>query len=642
MTPAMKKLGFAATALIVLLLAFNSLREDNRQETTRQDYVEQAMAEALPLFANNCVECHDAFGTGLNEAPALNDRDVRNKDADELFRTIERGRDTTAMVAYSLDEGGAFTDAQIDNLVTLIKYGDWRMVEAYVEAEGLTPADVPPLAVDAETLSYPLEMITAGRETYLGNCYSCHRGGTTNVTAHRIGTALDDNDFIRDNTDEELLVFVQEGRAEDAPDNVTGNEMPPRGGNTNLGDEDILNTIAYLRELNTNPTFVDDLSAETEELVTTTTWEDVAYRWVPVVDNLDSPTLITHAGDGSGWLFAVEQPGIIMVVEDGTLHDEDPFMDISHLLPERVYEAAYTEQGLLGLAFHPQYESNGQFFVSYSNTLGNSVIARYHVRPDDPYHADPESGEILLTVEQPFEDHNGGNILFGPDGYLYIGFGDGGNPADPNYNSQDTQQYLGKMLRIDVDSGTPYGIPPDNPFVDNPDFLPEIWAYGLRNPWRYTFDRATGDLYIGDVGQWRIEEVDYQPASSTGGENYGWSAFEGREVYLEDVVLPAEDVTMPILQYEHSIGLSITGGYVYRGEALPALQGYYVYGDYMNGFVWFIWRDEAGDWQNAEFMDSSFVISSFGEDEAGELYLVDYKGIVYRLELDSSSPSDTK
>jgi glucose/arabinose dehydrogenase len=408
---------------------------------------------------------------------------------------------------------------------------------------------------------------------------------------------------------------------------VTGNEMPARGGNPNLTDDEILTVIAYLRELNAGTaTLVLDQQGEAPAV---TTWNGFNYRWVKVVDNLDIPLLATHAGDGSGRIFVVEQMGRIMIVADGALNPE-PFLDINNLLPVGVQHGIYTEQGLLGLAFHPNYAENGLFFVSYSNHAGDSVIARYRVSLDDPNRADPDSQVILLTVDQPFEDHNGGNIVFGPDGYLYIGFGDGGRPADPNYNSQRPDVYLGKMLRIDVNAET-YTVPADNPFVDDPEFLPEIWAWGLRNPWRFTFDRETGDLFIGDVGQWLIEELDFQPGTSTGGENYGWSAFEGNQPYLEDETVRSEH-TPPIHQYFHDVGSSITGGYVYRGQALPGLWGEYIYGDYVSGVIWIGHFDETGAWVNETFMDSGFVISSFGEDEQGELLLVDYKGAVYRLE----------
>jgi glucose/arabinose dehydrogenase/mono/diheme cytochrome c family protein len=626
----MKKLGFGATVFIVLLLAFNALREPFRQRDTLTEQQRAAITRATALFAANCVGCHGAFGEGLAPNPVLNSRDVRHKDASELYKTIARGRLSTAMAAFSIDEGGALTSTQIDDLVTLIQYGSWRDVQAYVSAQGLTPTEVPPIEqqFDIAALTYPLEIVSQGRDVYLANCFSCHNPGSTGVSAHNIGKDLLNNQFIQDSTDEELLEFIKQGRTATDPANVTGNAMPARGGNPNLIDADISSAIAYLRELNsgtaTLPTIIET------DLNPPGTWGGATYQWIQVVDNLDSPLGLVNAGDESDRLFVLEQEGFVWIIEGGQLKPE-PFLDITDLLPLRVYEGIYTEQGLLGLAFHPDYAENGLFFINYSNREGDSVVARYRVKPDNPDRADPDSAVILLTVDQPFEDHNGGDLVFGLDGYLYIGFGDGGRPAEPNYNSQDPQKYLGKMLRIDVNADS-YTIPPDNPFVDNPDYLPEIWAMGLRNPWRYTFDRETGDLYIGDVGQWHIEELDFQPADSRGGENYGWSAFEGSEIYLEDETVLGEH-TLPILEHIHDEGQSITGGYVYRGEMLPGLWGLYIYGDYITGAVWLAYRDEIGLWHNPLLMDTGFVISSFGEDEQGEIYLVDYKGSVYRLEI---------
>lgn len=635
----MKLLGFGATVLIVLLFSFNMLREPFRQRDSLSASERAAIQRATEIYATTCVNCHGAFGQGLNQTPALNRTDLRQMDATEIYKTIERGRLNTAMVAFGTSEGGTFTSPQIDDLVTLIQLGSWRDVQNYIEAQGLTPTEIPPIEqqFDLEKLTYELEIVAAGREVYLANCFSCHNAGTTGTTGHSIGKDLTDNEFVRDHTDQELLDFVIEGRTADDPVNVTGNAMPARADNPNLSDEEILQAVAYVRELNSGAAIlvVDTGPAGPP----TGVFEGIEYAWELVAGNFDSPLLVTNAGDGSGRLFVAEQPGRIMIVQDGVTVPE-PFLDITDLVPRFTYSGGYTEQGLLGVAFDPDYETNGRFFVSYSNLAGDSVIARYKVS-DDPNRADPASAVILLEVDQPFEDHNGGNLVFGPDGYLYIGFGDGGRPAEPNYNSQKPDTYLGKMLRIDV-SGETYDIPPDNPFVDDPAFLPEIWAFGLRNPWRYTFDRETGDLYIGDVGQWLIEELDFQPASSTGGENYGWSAFEGPDVYLEDETLYGDSVhTPPILHYTHDVGLCITGGYVYRGPSMPGLQGKYLYGDYIGGLIWLIFRDDASanaaastdvaGWQNVDFMDTGFVISSFGEDEAGEVYLVDYKGGIYRL-----------
>jgi glucose/arabinose dehydrogenase len=350
------------------------------------------------------------------------------------------------------------------------------------------------------------------------------------------------------------------------------------------------------------------------------------YQWVEVASDFDSPIYLTHAGDTR--LFVAEQGGLIWIIENGEVLP-DPFLDISLLLSDDVFSGSYTERGLLGLAFHPNYAENGLFFLSYTDVNGDSVIARYHVSTDDPNLADPDSAAVILTVDQPFADHNGGYIGFGPDGYLYIGFGDGGSLEDPSKNGQKTDTLLSKILRIDINADT-YTVPDDNPFVGNADYLPEIWAIGVRNPWRMSFDRASGDLYIGDVGQWDWEEVNFQPAASKGGENYGWSAFQGAHPFIDQPT--SSEVTMPIFEYPHAEGCAITGGYVYRGDALPELQGVYFFGDYCTGRIWTMIHSDAGVWLTSLFMDSDQVITSFGEDMQGELYTLDYKGKVHRLE----------
>lgn len=353
------------------------------------------------------------------------------------------------------------------------------------------------------------------------------------------------------------------------------------------------------------------------------------YQWVPVVTGLDNPLFVTNAGDGSGRLYALEQTGIILVIENGDYIFE-PFLDVSGLLSNDVFQGGYTERGLLGLAFHPDYENNGLFFVHHTNEIGDNVIARYRVEPDNPYRADESSRVEILTVPQLYYDHNGGQIAFGPDGYLYIGIGDGGSLGDdPGVTAQDTSLLLGKLLRIDVDQET-YTVPPDNPFVDDPDARDEIWAYGLRNPWRFSFDRLTGDLYIGDVGQMEYEEINFQPANSPGGQNYGWYLTEGMHPYRAETI--PEGITMPVAEYPHMVGCSVTGGFVYRGEALPELQGVYFFGDYCNGRMWSLFRDANDRWRVQPFMETGTTISSFGEDENGELLLVDYKGDILRLE----------
>ena len=342
------------------------------------------------------------------------------------------------------------------------------------------------------------------------------------------------------------------------------------------------------------------------------------------VGGLENPTHVTHAGDGSGRLFVTEKVGRVRVVREGTLL-ATTFLSIT----DRVRSTG-SEQGLLSVAFPPDYESKGYFYVDYTDTDGDTVVARYHVTAD-PDVADPSSEEIVLTQTQPFGNHNGGQLAFGPDGYLYIGMGDGGGGGDPQGNAQDPTTLLGKLLRIDVESGaTPYGIPPSNPYTETADFEDEIWALGLRNPWRFSFDRATGDLYIGDVGQAEYEEIDFQPASSDGGENYGWNIMEGAHCYPSG---PCDQtgLVLPVAEYEHSLGCSVTGGMVYRGSDSPSLEGIYFYGDYCSGRIWGLLRD-GGRWHEKLLLDTNLTITSFGEDEAGNVYVADFwGGVIYRL-----------
>lgn len=363
---------------------------------------------------------------------------------------------------------------------------------------------------------------------------------------------------------------------------------------------------------------------------------DVAnYVWTEVVSGFDNPLLLANAGDGSGRLFVGEQTGYILVIENGE-YLFDPFLDVSGFLSNDVFQGGYSERGLLGLAFHPDYANNGTFYISHTDENGNNVIARYQVSADDPNRADPDSRVEILHVTQPFYDHNGGNIAFGPDGYLYIGIGDGGSLGDdPGATAQDLSLHLGKMLRIDVNTTQGdllYGIPADNPFVNEEGAQPEIWAYGLRNPWRFTFDRLTGDLYIGDVGQAAFEEVDFQQAGFAGGANYGWYWMEGNSWYRGNDTMRLRDYVAPILEYPHAAGCSVTGGYVYRGEAMPELNGVYFFGDYCTGRVFTVVQGTDDVWRGGPFGQTEYIISSFGEDEAGELYLVDYKGAILRLE----------
>lgn len=358
------------------------------------------------------------------------------------------------------------------------------------------------------------------------------------------------------------------------------------------------------------------------------------FKWTRIAGKFDSPLFMTHAGDGSGRLFVVEQAGFVWIVRRNTI-SEKPFLDISELLPDDVFRGGYTERGLLGMAFHPDYATNGLFFIYYISRENRSILARYKVSADNPDQADPASAAIVLTVEQPPHfDHKGGMLAFGPDGYLYIGLGDGGGTqGDPDGNAQNPRKLLGKILRLDVNAEM-YTIPPDNPFADGRDGAPEVWVLGLRNPWRFSFDRATGDLYIGDVGWGNWEEINYVPAGSKGGLNFGWAIYEGTH-RIKEGPDPA-DLVMPVTEYSHTSGdCSVTGGYVYRGLMLVRLRGTYLYADYCTGQVWMLTRNPAnseGAWQSESFGDTRFVISSFGEDERGELYIVDYKGWLYRLE----------
>jgi glucose/arabinose dehydrogenase len=348
------------------------------------------------------------------------------------------------------------------------------------------------------------------------------------------------------------------------------------------------------------------------------------YTWAVIATGLDTPVGLANAGDGSGRLFVVEKPGRIRIIRNGSLLDT-PFLNIR----DRVGSSG-SEQGLLGLAFHPQYAQNGYFYVNYTDKNGNTVIARFSVSAQDPNRADPTSEQRLISVSQPFRNHNGGEVTFGPDGYLYLGLGDGGSAGDPYGNGQSLDTFLGKILRIDVDQGQPYAIPQDNPFVGQ-NAKPEIWAYGLRNPWRFSFDRDTDDLFIGDVGQDSWEEIDYLPAGSPGGMNFGWDYFEGKHKYSDQAPPASFTWVAPVAEYSHDLGCSITGGFIYRGSQLPAWRGVYLYGDYCSGNVWGLVHNAQGGWDDAMLFNDAANITSFGEDESGEIYLADYGGNVLQL-----------
>jgi glucose/arabinose dehydrogenase len=340
--------------------------------------------------------------------------------------------------------------------------------------------------------------------------------------------------------------------------------------------------------------------------------------WQLVVDGLASPVDMESLDDGR--LFVVEQRGTIVVYQDGRLIDT-PFLDIRGRV-----NTNGNERGLLGLAFDPAFSQNGLFYVDYTGSGGDTYVSRLHADPESNQ-ADPSSEQILLHIRQPYANHNGGHLAFGPDGYLYIGMGDGGSAGDPQGNGQSLSTLLGKLLRIDVRNGDTYSIPADNPFVNVKDARPELWAYGLRNPWRFSFDAATGDLYIGDVGQNQWEEVDYQPAGAPGGQNYGWSIREGFHEYKGQ----ADGLTEPAVEYSHSDGCSISGGVVVRDPALPAWQGVYVYGDFCSGYVWGLLGQPDGTWLNSLLFQTSASITGFGTDAIGQVYLIDRNGGLYRL-----------
>ncbi|MFI5172386.1 MAG: PQQ-dependent sugar dehydrogenase [Chitinophagales bacterium] len=344
----------------------------------------------------------------------------------------------------------------------------------------------------------------------------------------------------------------------------------------------------------------------------------------------DDPVDITNAGDDR--MFIVERKGYIKITDMlGNVYPDD-FLDI-HLQ----IEDGYQEQGLLGLAFHPNYAVNGYFFVNYIDLDGNTVVSRFTKSTFDDDIADPTTELIIFTAVQPFVNHNGGCLKFGPDGYLYIGLGDGGDAGDPGDRAQNPENKLGKMHRIDIDGGTPYAIPADNPFAITTDTLPEIWAIGYRNPWRYSFDEVTGDFWVADVGQNQREEIDVEPAGS-GGHNYGWRCYEGFSEFNTDDCAADSTYVFPILDYPHNYttgGFAITGGFVYRGDAYPGMYGYYVCADYVSGNWWWVAADLGLPWFYGRMDDIQEDISCFGTDMNSELYCGDLSsGIIYKVKDD--------
>lgn len=374
--------------------------------------------------------------------------------------------------------------------------------------------------------------------------------------------------------------------------------------------------------------------------------ENLDVSLVSVASGFNQPTVITHASDGR--LFIAEQTGLIRIITPNGSVLPDPFLDIQ----DRV-ETGFYEQGLLGLAFHPDYTNNGYFYVYYIHRIDltsvESRISRFSVTPGNPDLADPGSEFIILAVQQPYDNNNGGDLHFGPDGYLYAALGDGGGVGDPDNLAQDGSTLLGKILRLDI-SGTTgtanYLIPPDNPFVGDPAVQDEIWAMGLRNPWRFSFDRATGDLYIADVGLTEYEEINFQPASSAGGENYGWRCYEGNTPFNLDGCGPAAQYTFPIMAYPHYdanqtfLGCSVTGGFVYRGSWSPGLNGRYIFTDYCSGRFWAMTPDGQGGWDVAALGQLLNNVSAFGEGSNGELYVAGHSdGGIYRLKAQPTTPS---
>ncbi len=336
-----------------------------------------------------------------------------------------------------------------------------------------------------------------------------------------------------------------------------------------------------------------------------------AFTWQLIASGLERT--VDLQPDGSGRLYILEKPGRIRLYENGQLAPT-PFLDIN----DRVNDDS-NEMGLLGLAFHPQYAQNGYFYVNYTGKGGDTFISRFQTTVNG---VDPASETILLTIKQPFPNHNGGALAFGPDGYLYIATGDGGFQGDPMGNAQSLEALLGKILRIDVDSASPYAIPADNPFGN------EVYHYGLRNPWRISFDKATGDLYIGDVGQGEWEEINHVAAGSRGGLNFGWDYYEGNHEYDPQGV--TGEYVFPVAEYSHTEGgCSVTGGYVYRG-AMPELNGIYLYGDYCSGYIWGLMQVN-GQWQARLLFEAKVRITSFGQDESGEVYLLSDGGEVFKL-----------
>ncbi len=386
--------------------------------------------------------------------------------------------------------------------------------------------------------------------------------------------------------------------------------------------------MTFIPSVNTD--VPEPTEAVTPSLAPVTQLPDPAnFTWNLVTDGFRRPVNLAIAADGSNRLFVIEQAGLIRVLQDGVIQPT-PFLDIT----DRV-GSQRNEQGLLGVAFHPKFTENGYLYVNYTDRQGNTVIARFtapgNATPENQT-ADKDSEKILLQVNQPYANHNGGHLLFGPDGMLWIGLGDGGSGGDPHNNAQSTQTYLGKLLRIDVDNGDPYAIPADNPFASGGG-LPEIWALGLRNPWGITFDPLNGDLYLADVGQGQWEEINYLPNGFAAlPVNFGWRIYEGNHLFSPDDAASPYPLTAPVFEYNHDLGCSVTGGIIYRGSELPEFYGVYLFADFCSGTIWGMLPQGTGSWQAQPLFTTTLQIVSLGVDETGEVFLLDLGGGMYRLE----------
>ncbi len=351
----------------------------------------------------------------------------------------------------------------------------------------------------------------------------------------------------------------------------------------------------------------------------------------------NTPVSLAHNG-GPG-LFVVEKSGRVKFFDPSSNAEPVEVMDIR----SRV-KSNRSEQGLLGLAFHPDFPESNYVYVNYINSGGNTQISRFTVVFDPEFRIDEESEKQILSFNQPNDNHNAGDLSFGPDGMLYLTSGDGGGGGDPDETGQDRLSLLGKILRIDIDNGDPYAIPEDNPFAMDDFTLDEIWALGLRNPWRMSFDRETGDLWIGDVGQGKWEEINFQPADSPGGENYGWDCFEADEAFESDDCPDIDELTFPVFAYRHNggNGCSVTGGYVYRGEGIPSRQGQYIFGDYCSGRVWALESVLDAGWTEEIILETDANITTFGEDADGELYYATMGGQLFVLESTITSTTESQ